>query len=63
MIVGDALAKVMQTGETNTLQLLYQIDLPQAQFLALTTDSDFLSKTAYLIIRREALKVHLRSIY
>lgn len=61
--VSNALAKVMESGETNTLQLLYQIDIPQDQFLALTTDADFLSKVAYLIIRREALKVHLRSIY
>lgn len=60
--VADTLATVMQTGETTTLQLLYQIDLPQEQFLALTTDSHFLMKAAQMIIRREAQKVYLRSI-
>ncbi|GAB5416760.1 MAG: hypothetical protein Crog4KO_22490 [Crocinitomicaceae bacterium] len=63
LIVEEMLANVVQMGESQTLQLLYIVDIPQAKFLALTTDPDFLSKGAYLIIRREALKVHLRSIY
>jgi len=62
-VVSEMLASVVQQGETFTLQLLYQIDIPQSQFLALTTNPDFLSEAAYLIIRREAQKVHLRSIF
>ncbi|MCR9172455.1 MAG: hypothetical protein NXI10_08195 [bacterium] len=63
IVVAKTLAEVMQSGETITLQLLYQIDIPQEQFLALTTDPDFLSKASELIIRREAQKVYLRSIF
>lgn len=61
--VSEMLATVVQQGETSTLQLLYQIDIPQQQFLALTTDPDFLSEASKLIIRREAQKVYLRSIF
>ncbi len=55
------LVSVMRSGETTLLQLLYQIDLPQQDFLSIVTDKDFSEKMADLIIRREAYKVYLRS--
>lgn len=61
-LVGEILSLVLKKGERSTLQLLYQIDIPQAQFLALTTDEDFLRKVSLLIIKREAQKVYLRSV-
>ena len=53
----------MQLGETQTLQLLYIIDIPQGEFLSLTTDPDFLSKASLLIIKREAQKVHFSFLF
>lgn len=59
-ILEDQLSRVMQLGERTLLQLLYQIDIPQHEFLALTTEPDFLPRLSNLIIRREAYKVFLR---
>lgn len=61
--VSEKLSELMTLGETQTLQLLYQIDIPQQDFLALTTDPEFISKMSELIIKREAYKVYLRSMY
>lgn len=60
-LVEDMLLEVVQLGESHTLQLLYIIDVPQEDFLALTTDPDFLQKASLLIIKREAQKIYLRS--
>jgi hypothetical protein len=60
--VEDLLLGVVQLGESQTLQLLYIVDIPQSRFLELSTDPDFLAKVSELIIRREAQKVYLRSI-
>ncbi len=59
--VAEMLMDVVQLGESQTLQLLYTIDIPQSKFLALTTDLHFVTKGAELIIKREAQKVFLRS--
>jgi len=59
--VQNQLIHVMKFGETTLLQLLYQIDLPQQDFLSLVSDSDFTEKLSDLIIRREAYKVYLRT--
>lgn len=61
-IVALMLSQVFKKGEQTTLQLLYQIDIPQSQFLQLSAEGNFLNQAAYLIIRREAQKVYLRSI-
>lgn len=61
--VGEQLSELMTSGEQPTLQLLYQIDIPQSDFLALTTDPEFISKMSELIIKREAYKVYLRARY
>ena len=62
-LVSVKFSDIMTLGEMQTLQLLYQIDIPQEDFLGLTTDPDFLSKMSVLIIRREAYKIYLRNKY
>ena len=52
---------IMKEGETRLLQLLYTIDLPEKEFLSLTSREDFLERLAEKILLREALKVYLRS--
>lgn len=59
-ILEDRISRIMQLGERQLLQLLYQIDVPQQDFLALTTEANFLPQLSNLIIRREAYKVYLR---
>lgn len=61
LIVQEALGEVIKIGEKTLLQLIYQIDLPQQLFLEVVTKSTFLEELSELIIRREALKVYLRS--
>ncbi len=60
-IVSEMLAEVLDKGERQTLQLLYQIDLPQAEFLNEVENPDFLRVLSGKIIRRAAYKVYLRS--
>lgn len=55
------LVEIMKHGETQLLQLLYQIDIPQQHFLEFIGNADFTGELAQLIIRREAYKVYLRS--
>lgn len=59
--VQQQLTNIMSRGETQFLQLLYQIDIPQNQFLESIGKSDFSNQITELIIRREAFKVYLRS--
>lgn len=59
-IIEMHLGQIMQIGERPLLQLLYQIDIPQTDFLKITTEADFLEKLSNLVIRREAYKVYLR---
>lgn len=61
--VQGLLSQVMQLGETSTLQLLYIIDVPQSDFLSITADPNFLHKASFLIVKREAQKVHFRSFF
>lgn len=62
-VVSEMVAEVIQLGEAKTLQLLYQIDIPQSTFLSLTTKPNFIQEISYRIIRREAQKVYLRSLF
>jgi hypothetical protein len=61
LAISTQLAAIMALGETQTLQLLYQIDIPQADFLGLTQEEDFITKMSHMILVREAYKVYLRS--
>jgi hypothetical protein len=58
--VSERIADLMQEGETRLLQLLYTIDLPEKEFLSLTTQADFLAQLSERILFREAYKVYLR---
>ena len=53
--------EIIQQGERQLLQLLYQIDIPQSQFLALVNEEEFSLKLSEVILRREAYKVFLRT--
>lgn len=55
------LENISRTGETKLLQLLYQIDIPQKEFLSMLNSPNFIPELARLIIRREAYKVFLRT--
>lgn len=59
--IQEKLEEIMQQGERQLLQLLYQIDIPQTQFLELVNQNDFSLKLSALILQREAYKVFLRS--
>ncbi|MFZ9027693.1 MAG: hypothetical protein ACO2Z9_01695 [Crocinitomicaceae bacterium] len=61
LIVTDALSSVMRLGERQLLQLNYQIDIPQSQFLKAITEENPIEELSTLIIRREAYKVYLRT--
>lgn len=60
-IVENALDQVLRMGERHLLQLNYQVDIPQNQFLSAITGKDPVTTLAELIIRREAFKVYLRT--
>lgn len=55
------LDEVISQGESKLLQLLYQIDIPQNEFLNLVNKPDFSYNLSALILKREAFKVFLRS--
>ena len=57
----EKIAELMKEGEQRFLQYLYLVDIPEHNFLALTTDPDFLPKMSALILKREAYKVYLRA--
>lgn len=59
--VESQLIQVMRLGETQLLQLLYQIDIPQSSFLDLLGKTNIAELLSDLILRREAYKVYLRS--
>ena len=59
--IEEQISELMKEGETRLLQLLYTIDIPEKDFLALTTEPDFLNLLAEKILFREAYKVFLRA--
>ncbi len=58
--VSAALLDVIRLGERHLQQLLYQIDIPQNDFLNMIGNPDFIDRMSDLIVRREAYKVWLR---
>ena len=60
-LIQEKLTEIIKTGETKLLQLMYTIDIPEEQFLKLITQPDFLISLSKAILKREALKVYLRS--
>jgi hypothetical protein len=62
-LISNALLEVMELGESQLLQLLYLIDLPEEKFLSLLGKPELLQTLAYEILKREAQKVYLRTKY
>jgi len=60
VLIKENVNDLMKEGESRLLQLMYTIDLPEKEFLHLTTQIDFLDQLAEKILRREAYKVFLR---
>jgi len=62
-IIQEKVTAIMKFGETNLLQLLYTIDIPENDFLNLVQSPHFLPTIASLILKREAMKVYFREKY
>lgn len=52
--------KIMEKGESQLLQVLYTIDLPEQKFLRLIGSATFLNDLVQAIIMREAEKVYFK---
>jgi len=61
--IESKLIEVMKLGETQLLQLLYQIDIPQSDFTTLLKSPNISGELSILILQREAYKVHLRGLF
>lgn len=59
-LIADHLIEFLKEGESRLLQLMYTIDLPESQFLHLTTQTNFIQLLSEKIVMREAYKVFLR---
>lgn len=60
-LVSEKIHEVIALGESTLLQLMYQIDIPQAIFLSMIGQADFQLAISEIILQREAYKVYLRS--
>ena len=60
-LIAERISELMKEGETRLLQLLYTVDLPEKEFLAITTEPDFIQLLSEKILLREAYKVFLRN--
>lgn len=59
----EVLIEMMKHGESKLLPLIYTIDIAENRFLKLTQEPDFVIRLAEEILKREALKVHIRRSY
>ena len=57
----EKLVEIMRHGETQLLQLIYIIDIPEKEFLSITSQPNFPQLLAEKIVLKEAYKVYLRS--
>jgi hypothetical protein len=60
-LLAEKLVEIMKYGETQLLQLIYIIDIPEKEFLSITTQPNFPQLLAEKIVLKEAYKVYLRS--
>ena len=58
--ISQLISHFLSQRETRLLQLIYTIDLPEKDFLALTTHPNFVMELSKKILYREAMKVFLR---
>jgi len=60
-LLAEKLVEIMKLGETQLLQLIYIIDIPEKEFLSIISEPNFPKLLAEKIILKEAYKVYLRS--
>ena len=60
-LLAEKLVEIMKLGETQLLQLIYIIDIPEKEFLSIISESNFPQLLAEKIVLKEAYKVYLRS--
>lgn len=58
--ISEILSEVMKHSESQLLQLIYIIDIPEKEFLALFREENVIEKLAEKILWKEAYKVYLR---
>ena len=63
LIIEEKLTELIKLGEQTLFNYLYQVDVPEKQFILLLNDPLFLSKLSEIILHREAYKIYLRSKY
>lgn len=61
--IQEVLLEIMKHGESKLLPLIYTIDIAENRFLKLTQEPDFVIRLSEEILKREALKVHIRRSY
>ena len=59
--ISVGLAEVINSN--GLTQLFYQIDIPEELYINLLNEPDFIAKMSELILRREAYKIYLRSLF
>ena len=62
-LLAEKLVEIMKFGETQLLQLIYLIDIPEKEFLSIISQPNFPQLLAEKIVLKEAYKVYLRSRY
>ena len=60
-LLAEKLVEIMKFGETQLLQLIYIIDIPEKEFLSIISEPNFPQLLAEKIILKEAYKVYLRA--
>ena len=60
-LLAEKLVEIMKYGETQLLQLIYIIDIPEKEFLSIISEPNFPQLLAEKIVLKEAYKVYLRS--
>lgn len=60
LAIEEKLTELVKFGEQTLLNYLYQVDIPEQQFVVILNDPLFLFKLSEIILKREAYKVYLR---
>lgn len=61
--IQEILTEIIKLGESKLLPLIYTIDIAEQRFLKLTQEDNFIDCLSEEILKREALKVHIRRSY
>ena len=63
LAIQEVITEIVKHGESKLLPLIYTIDITEHRFLKMTQESDFIIRLSEEILKREALKVHIRRSY